>query len=51
MRINILNVNFETIEDKFIGILVLQVNNVNVVDHVLRKIKAIKGVQEVRRIS
>ena len=51
MRINILNVNFDTVEDKFIGILVLQVNNVNVVDHIFRKIRAIEGVKEVNRIS
>lgn len=50
LRINILNANFDTKENRSVAKLVLQVNNTNLLEQLLRKLKSIKGVLEVRRI-
>lgn len=51
LRINILNANFNTKENRSVAKLVLQVNTTNLLEQLLRKLKSIKGVLEVRRIS
>ncbi len=51
LRINILNANFDTKENRSVAKLVLQVNNTNLLEQLLRKLKSIKGVLEVRRVS
>lgn len=51
MHINILNANFETKENRFVGNLVLQVNNTNLLEQLLRKLRSLKGVLEVDRLS
>lgn len=51
LHINILNANFETKESRFVGKLVLQVGNTNLLEQLLRKLKSLKGVSEVQRIS
>ena len=51
LRINILNANFDTKENRSVAKLVLQVNNTNLLEQLLRKLKSLKGVLEVRRIS
>ena len=51
LRINILNANFETKENRSVAKLVLQVNNTNLLEQLLRKLRTVKGVLEVRRIS
>lgn len=51
LRINILNANFDTKENRSVAQLVLQVNGTNLLEQLLRKLKSLKGVLEVRRIS
>lgn len=51
LHINILNANFETKENRSVGKLVLQVNNTNLLDQLLKKLKSLKGVLEVHKIS
>ena len=51
LRINILNANFDTKENRSVAKLVLQVNNTNLLEQLLRKLKSIKGVLEVHRVS
>lgn len=51
LRINILNANFDTKENRSVAKLVLQVNNTNLLEQLLRKLRTVKGVLEVRRIS
>ena len=51
LHINILNANFETKENRFVGNLVLQVNNTNLLEQLLRKLRSLKGVIEVDRLS
>jgi len=51
LHINILNANFETKENRFVGNLVLQVNNTNLLEQVLRKLRSLNGVIEVDRLS
>lgn len=51
LRINILNANFDTKENRSVAKLVLQVNNTNLLEQLLRKLKSIQGVLEVRRVS
>ena len=51
LHINILNANFETKESRFVGDLVLQVNNTNLLEQLLRKLRFLKGVIEVDRLS
>lgn len=51
LHINIVNANFETKENRFVGKLVLQVGNTNLLEQLLKKLKTLKGVSEVQRIS
>lgn len=51
LRINILNANFDTKENRSVAKLVLQVNNTNLLEQLLRKLKSIKGVLDVDIIS
>ena len=51
LHINILNANFETKENRFVGNLALQVNNTNLLEQVLRKLRSLNGVIEVDRLS
>lgn len=51
MRINILNANFETKDDKFSGELVLQLRKTNSIDTILKKIKSLLGVIEAYQIK
>ena len=51
LNINIVNANFETKADKFVGKLVLQVSNMNLLEELLRKLKSLKGVSEIQRIT
>ena len=50
-KINILNANFETKENRFVGKLVLQVSDTNLLDLLLKKLSALKGIAEVQRVS
>lgn len=50
-HVNILNANFETKENKSVAKMVVQVNNANVLDRLLRKLKSINGVLEVHKIN
>ena len=49
--INIVNANFETKDDKFVGKLVLQVDNADVLGRLVVKLRALKGVAEVKRVG
>ena len=49
--INIVNANFETKDDKFVGKLVLQVDNADVLGQLVVKLRALKGVAEVKRVG
>lgn len=51
LRINVLNANFDTKENRSVAQLVLQVNGTNLLEQLLRKLKSLKGVLDVRRIS
>lgn len=51
LHINILNANFDTKGSRSVAKLVLQVNNTNLLEQLLRKLKSIQGVLEVRRVS
>lgn len=51
LHINILNANFDTKESRSVAKLVLQVNNTNLLEQLLRKLKSTQGVLEVRRVS
>lgn len=51
LRINILNANFDTKENRSVAKLVLQVNSTNLLEQLLRKLKSLKGVLDVHRIS
>lgn len=51
LNINIVNANFETKENRFVGKLILQVNNTNLLEQLLRKLKSLKGISDVSRMS
>ncbi len=51
LHINIVNANFETKGNRFVGKLILQVGNTNLLEQLLRKLKSLKGVSEVQRVS
>ena len=51
LNINIVNANFETKENSFIGKLVLQVNNTELLNQLLAKLSLLKGVSEVKRVG
>lgn len=51
LHINILNANFDTKGSRSVAKLVLQVNNTNLLEQLLRKLKSTQGVLEVRRVS
>lgn len=51
LNINIVNANFETKENRFVGKLVLHVNNTNLLEQLLRKLKSLKGISDVSRTS
>lgn len=51
LKINVVNANFETKENRFVGKLVLQVGNTNLLDQLLVKLKSLKGISEVSRMS
>lgn len=51
LHINIVTASFETKESRSVGKLVLQVNNTNLLEQLLRRIKSLNGVTEVHRIS
>lgn len=51
LHINILNANFDTKGSRSVAKLVLHVNNTNLLEQLLRKLKSIQGVLEVRRVS
>ena len=50
MNINVVNANFETKGNKFEGRLVLQISNTNLLNQLLKKLRALKGISEVQRI-
>ena len=50
LNINILSANFETKESRSVGKLVLQVLNTNLLDQLLRKLKSLPGIIEVKRV-
>jgi uncharacterized protein with ACT and thioredoxin-like domain len=47
-NINIVNANFETKENRFVGKLVLQVSDTNLLDLLLKKLSSLKGIAEVK---
>ena len=49
-NINIVNANFETKENRFVGKLVLQVSDTNLLDLLLKKLSSLKGIAEVKRM-
>ena len=51
LNINIVNANFETKGDMFIGKLVLQVNGTELLDHLIGRLISLKGVSEVKRVG
>lgn len=51
LNINIVNANFETKGDRFIGKIVLQVNGSELLDHLIGRIISLKGVSEVKRVG
>ena len=51
MNVNIVNVNFETKDDRFVGKLVLQVDSTDLLDQLLGRLKSLKGVSEVKRVG
>ena len=51
LHINVVNANFDTKENRFVGRLVLQVGNTNLLDQLLRKLKSLKGISDVQRVS
>ena len=51
LNINIVNANFETKENRFVGKLVLQVNGMDLLDMLLSKLESLKGVSEVKRVG
>ena len=51
LNINIVNANFETKGDRFIGKLVLQVNGTELLDHLIGRMISLKGVSEVKRVG
>ena len=51
LNINIVNANFETKGDRFIGKLVLQVNGTELLDHLIGRLISLKGVSEVKRVG
>ena len=50
-NINIVNANFETKENRFVGKLVLQVSDTNLLDLLLKKLSSLKGIAEVKRMA
>ena len=51
LNINIVNANFETKGDRFIGKLVLQVNGTELLDYLIGRLISLKGVSEVKRVG
>lgn len=51
MNVNIVNANFETKDDRFVGKLVLQVDSTDLLDQLLGRLKSLKGVSEVKRVG
>ena len=51
LHINVVNANFDTKENRFVGRLVLQVGNTNLLDQLLKKLKSLKGISDVQRVS
>jgi GTP pyrophosphokinase len=51
LNINIVNANFETKENRFVGKLVLQVSDTNLLDLLLKKLSSLKGIAEVKRMA
>lgn len=51
LNVNIVNANFETKGDRFIGKLVLQVNGTELLDHLIGRLISLKGVSEVKRVG
>ena len=51
LHINVVNANFDTKENRFVGKLVLQVGNTNLLDQLLKKLKSLKGISDVQRVS
>lgn len=51
LHISVVNANFDTKENRFVGRLVLQIGNTNLLDQLLRKLKSLKGISDVQRVS
>ena len=51
LNINILNANFDTKGGRFEGRLVVQINNTILLEQLIRKLRSLKGVSDVSRIS
>ena len=51
LNINIINANFESNENRFVGRLIIQVNSTNLLDQLFRKLKSLKGISDVSRMS
>jgi GTP pyrophosphokinase len=51
LNINIVNANFETKENRFVGKLVLQVDSTSLLDQLIVRLKTLKGVSEVKRVG
>lgn len=51
LNINIVNANFETKENKFVGKLVLQVNSSDKLEQLLERLKSLNGVSDVIRVG
>ena len=51
LNINIVNANFETKENRFVGKLVLQVDSTSLLDQLITRLKTLKGVSEVKRVG
>ena len=51
LSVNIVNANFETKGDKFVGKLVLQVNNTDLLSQLIARLKSLKGISEVKRVG
>ena len=51
LNINIVNANFETKENRFVGKLVLQVDSTSLLDQLIARLETLKGVSEVKRVG
>lgn len=51
LNVNILNANFDTKDGKFEGRLVIQINNTSILEQLMRKLRSLKGVSNVSRVS